>query len=96
MMRKEWWIAFNGDPSKDDETYKRYVGRWPFTGVRIPGEDIIHMIEIETGEIVLSKAKLREALAAGSYCNDGSVDWEVVERVLFDPSPAHAADKGEK
>lgn len=61
MKRKEWWIAFGGDPSNDKETYKRYVGQWPHDGERIPGEDIIHVIEIEPSERLFTKADILQA-----------------------------------
>jgi hypothetical protein len=43
--------------------------------------------ELRPGEVVLSRDELRAALSKGSYCNDGSTDWQVVETELFGKAP---------
>jgi hypothetical protein len=72
--RREFWI--NGGWARPENNFGHYD----------KGE-IVHVQEIRPGEVVISREELRAALSKGSYCNDGSTDWQVVERELFGQEP---------
>ena len=51
-LPRDVFIIFGGDPSDDKETYKRYVGQWPYTGTPIPGEDVIRFREVIEAPVI--------------------------------------------
>lgn len=43
---REFWIEFGGDPSDDEEVYKRYSARVPFKPTDF-SDEVVHCVEAE-------------------------------------------------
>lgn len=77
--RQIYFIAFSGDPRKDCETYKRYVGVEPVRP--IPGEDVVRVITHEEGDVHLTREQASELKVT------------IHRRMLSDESCGHPFDE---